>query len=119
MASHRLQNYLRTYRKRAGLSQDELAFLLGCQSGAKVSRYERLFREPTLKTAMAYEVVFGASTKELFAGAFHMVEKITTKRARMLAQKLAKEGPNPVTSRKLEILRAVASVPGSEPVKDQ
>lgn len=57
--------------------------------------------------------------RELFAGVYQKVEQTTIKRARMLAQKLAKEGPNPVTSRKLEILRAVASVPGSEPVKDQ
>ncbi len=118
MASHRLQNYLRTYRKRFGLSQDEVAFLLGCQSGAKVSRYERLGRQPSLEGILAYRIIFGMPVEDLFAGVYQKVEKITTKRARMLAQKLAKEGPNPVTSRKLEILRAVASVPGSESVKD-
>ena len=32
MRSDKLPHYLRTYRKRAGLSQDELAWLLGCQS---------------------------------------------------------------------------------------
>ena len=31
MGKH-LDNYLLTYRKRAGLSQDEVAFLLGSQS---------------------------------------------------------------------------------------
>ena len=45
MASY-LHNYLRTYRKRAGLSQAEVAFLLGCHSGAKVSRYEHAARRP-------------------------------------------------------------------------
>jgi len=40
--SHKLQNYLRTYRKRNSLSQDEMAFLLGCQSGTKVSRMSDL-----------------------------------------------------------------------------
>ena len=54
--SHKLQNYLRTYRKRSGLSQDEVAFLLGCQTGAKVSRYEPFARKPSLETLFAYEV---------------------------------------------------------------
>ncbi len=119
MPTQKLPNYLRTYRKRAGFSQDEVAYLLGCQSGAKVSRYERFARQPTLETALACEAIFRTSASELLSGVFQKVEKITTKRARLLAQKLAKEGPNPVTSRKLEILRAVASAPGSEPVKDQ
>ena len=117
--AYKLQNYLRTYRKRFCLSQDELAFLLGCRNGTKVSHYERLARHPNLQNAFAYEVIFGTPPRELFAGVYQKVERTTIKRARMLAQKLAKEGPNPVTSRKLEILRAVASVPGSEPVKDQ
>ena len=69
MSSHKLENYLRKYRRRAGLTQDELAFLLGCKSGAKVSRYERFARTPNLQTALAYEVVFGAPARELLAGA--------------------------------------------------
>ena len=75
--SHKLENYLRTYRKRSGLSQDEVAFLLGCQNGTKVSRYERFARKPSLETLFAYEVVFGASARELFAGAYQKVEKKT------------------------------------------
>ena len=66
--AHRLPNYLRTHRKRAGLSQDEVAFLLGCRSGAKVSRYERLARRLSLETAFAYEALFGVPARELFAG---------------------------------------------------
>ena len=41
MATHKLENYLRTYRKRSGLTQREVAFLVGCRNGAQVSRYER------------------------------------------------------------------------------
>ena len=44
--------YLRTYRKRGCLTQGELGFLLGSRSGTKISRYERLARTPTLKTAI-------------------------------------------------------------------
>ena len=43
---HKLENYLRTYRKKSGLTQREVAFLLGCQNGAQVSRYEKRRRLP-------------------------------------------------------------------------
>lgn len=73
MASHSLQNYLRMYRKRAGLSQDEVAFLLGVKSGAKVSRYERRRRVPPLETALAYEAIFRIPVRELFLGTYEQV----------------------------------------------
>ena len=111
----KLDNYLRTHRKRAGLSQDEVAYLLGCRSGAKVSRYERFARHPTLQTALAYEAIFGVAVRELFVGLFQKVERPIVKRARLLAQKLKTAKPDRLTTRKLQVLRAVASVPASEP----
>src|SRR5713226_482668 len=104
MASRRLPNYLRTYRKRAGLSQDEVAFLLGCQSGTKASRYERRARKPNLETILAYELVFGAPARELFAGIFEDVEQATLKRARILAQKLSHTKADLLTAQKLKAL---------------
>jgi transcriptional regulator with XRE-family HTH domain len=68
MAHPRLENYLRSYRKRAGLTQREVAFLLGCQNGAQVSRYEKRRRVPPLRTALACEAVFGAPVSDLFNG---------------------------------------------------
>ena len=46
---------------------------MGCQNGTKVSRYERFARKPSLETLFAYEVVFGAPARELFAGAYQKV----------------------------------------------
>src|SRR2546428_4127187 len=105
--SHKLQNYLRTYRKRSGLSQDEVAFLLGCQNGTKVSRYERFSRKPNLETLFAYEVVFDAPARELFAGAYQKVEKRISNQAQVLARKLSRATPSTMASRKLEILKAI------------
>jgi transcriptional regulator with XRE-family HTH domain len=113
--SHKLQNYLRTYRKRTGLSQDEVAFLLGCQSGAKVSRYERLSRKPSLETALAYEVLFSAPARDLFAGIFQKVEEKTKGRAQLLAQKLDEGKKDRMTRRKLEILASISSGSGISP----
>jgi transcriptional regulator with XRE-family HTH domain len=109
--SYKLQNYLRTYRKRSSLSQDEVAFLLGCQSGTKVSRYERSARKPSLETILAYAVVFGAPGRELFAGTFEKVEKKIAGRAQLLTRKLSRATPTPMATRKLQILEAITSGP--------
>jgi len=68
MATHKLENYLRTYRKRSGLTQREVAFLVGCRNGAQVSRYEKRRRLPPLRTALACEAAFGVPVSVLFAG---------------------------------------------------
>ena len=115
--SYKLQNYLRTYRKRNGLSQDEMAFLLGCQSGTKVSRYERSGRKPSIETLFAYELVFGAPSRELFAGVYQKVEKKTLNRAQLLTRKLSRATPTPMATRKLTILKAIISGSGGGPDK--
>lgn len=110
MASQRLRNYLRTHRKRMGLTQDEMAFLLGCQSGAKVSRYERFARQPCLHTIFLYEAFFGVPAKELFAGEFQKAERLALGRLRFLMIRLERKGPfDPVAVKKLESLRAIGS----------
>src|SRR2546428_13274423 len=113
MASHRLPNYLKTHRKRAGLSQDEVAFLLGCRSGAKVSRYERLARRPRLETAFAYEAVFGVPARELFAGAYEKVEEEIRKRALGLAGKLNAAQPDRAIWREVEAVQAITAHAGN------
>src|SRR2546423_4718168 len=101
MPSSQLPNYLRANRKRLALSQDEVAFLLGSQSGAKVCRYERFVREPSLATALAYEAIFKRSVSELFGGSYQKVEREVAKHAKTLK---ARNGgrPGAQTSRKRE-----------------
>ncbi|PYS88773.1 MAG: hypothetical protein DMF64_19720 [Acidobacteria bacterium] len=107
MARQKLQNYLRTHRKRSGLSQKEVGFLLGCKSSAKVSRYERFSRQPTLKNVFAYELIFGTPARELFAGVFQCVEEETLHRVQLLSHKLQQAKLNQRAKRKLEFLHAI------------
>ena len=88
MTPHRVENYLRTYRKKAGLSQREVAFLLGCEDGAQVSRYEKRRRLPPLETALACEAIFGIPISELFAGMRQSVAKDIEKRRSELRSSL-------------------------------
>lgn len=63
MSDFRLDNYLWMYRKRAAFSQVYIASLLGVESATEMSRREKGRRLPSLDTALAYEVILGASSR--------------------------------------------------------
>ncbi len=107
MPSHRLPNYVRAHRKRRGFSQEEIAFLLGCQCGAHVCQYERYRRNPSRDTAWGYEIIFGGTSRELFAGDYRKIEDLVARRAKRLIDRLLKEEQTKLTARKIEALTAV------------
>jgi len=106
MAS-KLPNYLRTFRKRAYFTQDEMAFLLGTDSGTRVSRYERFTREPAFETALAYSVIFTAPPEELFSGVHGRVAERVRDRASRLLAKLDARPQDAASQRKRDALRAI------------
>jgi transcriptional regulator with XRE-family HTH domain len=100
----RLPSYLRTQRLKSGLSQRELAFLLGSDSGAKVSRLERQTRHPNLEAAFACEALFGVSSRALFPGRYAEVEAELGARVRVLEEQLKAEPLTPLVEAKLSFL---------------
>ncbi len=110
MAS-KLENYLRTYRRRAGLSQGEIALLLGTASGTRVARYERFNREPGLHTALAFEIIFHAPAEDLFAGLYDRIEREVRHRAELVVRKLEAGKQDRLTQHKLAALRAIMNRP--------
>ncbi len=86
----RLNNYLRSYRRRSGLSQNEVAFLLGSHDGGQVSRYEKGHRLPPLRTALAFTAILGVSIGTLFSGIQLSVDKEIITRTAKLRSKLEK-----------------------------
>jgi len=105
----RLQNYLRTHRRRFGLSQADVAILLGAASGTKVSRYENLKRMPDAVTVFALEIVFNQPARELFAGSYDAIRASIQERARRMMKQLStrtgQQDRN--TPRKLQLLNAI------------
>lgn len=97
MSSPQLTNYLRTHRNRLALWQEEVAFLLGFKGedkGGKVCRDEKFAREPTLRSALAYEAIYGRPVRELFAGLYEQVEREVAERAKILAyRKVGNQNP--------------------------
>jgi transcriptional regulator with XRE-family HTH domain len=79
-------NYLKSNRKRLGLSQGDVAFLLGMQQGGQVCRHERFTRAPSLEVALAYEAILQRSACELFNGLYQQVEQQVAVRAKALIE---------------------------------
>ena len=67
--------YLRTHRRVWGLTQRELASLLGFESAAHVSRLENGKRAPTVESALACQVIFGIPPSAMFPHAYDVVEE--------------------------------------------
>lgn len=90
--AQKLETYLRTYRKRSGLTQDELATLSGCKSGVSICEYERLKGQPSLETALACQAIFGVSVEELFPGIYQKVAKDVASRSERLSKHVPQGG---------------------------
>ncbi|SRR6266849_3379957 len=80
----KLPNYLRTFRKKAGLSQRDVAVLLGSSDPTRVSRYELNKRDPNVGVALAFEIIFGVPSSVLFAGRAAELEPVIRKRLEQL-----------------------------------
>ena len=84
----RLSNYIRTHRKRAGLSQRELARIIDYATKVSVFRHERVLALPPLLAALGYEVLFSVPISELFAGMREAVEQTVEERLSELEEDL-------------------------------
>jgi transcriptional regulator with XRE-family HTH domain len=96
----RLPHYLRQERRRAGFSQADVAYLFGTQTKTKVSRYERGKHLPPLKTALAYEAMFGVPVAHLFPRAFAEARRTLMKRAGLRTEVVARLPQNARNSRR-------------------
>jgi len=100
MATRILPNYLRTYRKHSGLSQSDISFLIRLKDKSELSRYERNVRQPSLRTALACQEVFGEPISELFAGLSDSVTRDSRNQMKRLQTRLnAKARPKSTGNR--------------------
>lgn len=92
-----LRNHLSIHRRRLSLTQEEVAFLIGTvglNKAIKVCRDEKSAREPSLREALAYELLYGKPVRELFPGLCAEVEGKMTERAAYLRHRVVKK-PRP------------------------
>jgi transcriptional regulator with XRE-family HTH domain len=88
MATRRLLNYLKTYRKHSGLSQSDISFLIRLKDKSELSRYERGVRQPSLRTALACQELYGVAVSDLFAGLSDIVARDTRHQMKKLQSRL-------------------------------
>lgn len=102
MAQRPLRNYLRSHRRRWALSQEQLSVLLGFRSAAQLSKFERNERLPNLKTALAFEIIFGVPLGDICEGLRAEVEEEVMRRAYALYERLEhQEDPTSLRNREL------------------
>jgi DNA-binding XRE family transcriptional regulator len=104
MPNARLPNYIRRHRKRACLTQEDVAFLLGSKSSASISRHERFKQTPDLQTLLAYEMLFRTPVRNLFSNTHQEVEQKLRHRIRLLIRKLSAAGQSRRFMKKIETL---------------
>lgn len=106
-------SYLRTHRARWGLTQPELAALLGEVSASLISKYETLARTPGVRALIGCEFVFGEPARRLFPALYASIESAVTLRAVDCAEAL---GPTEEKAGKVkrELLEAIATRAASE-----
>lgn len=99
----RLDCYVYTHRRRWGLTQPELAFLLGWKSGSTISLLEKRGREPKLTCVAALDLIFGTEKDDLFPKLFLAAEDEVAARMNDLYERLQGD-PSRKTKEKLELL---------------
>lgn len=67
--------YLRTHRRKWGLSQKDLARLIGTIGCSQLSRYENSKRAPKIEVALACQVIFGVIPSIMFLDTYASVEE--------------------------------------------
>ena len=92
-----------------GLSQKDVACLMGWKSGAQCSRYERFDAEPKLETAFMCGLVTSASLNRLFEGVYRKAEAKVMKQARALLKKYRQAEQTPEVQAKIRALEALCS----------
>lgn len=110
--SQPLHNYLRMFRRSAGLTQKELAYLLGIHSASPVSRYERSLREPSLHTLLAFELIFRTPARRLYSGVYEDIHRRMLGRTKRLLSRMEKGQTDAHLTRKRETLEAILSDEG-------
>ena len=88
MSKKKLRSHLSAYRRRWGLTQLELAHILGLRGNACISRFEDGAAEPPLPVAFGLHVLFGEHPHELFPANFEKVEEEVLTRAYELYERL-------------------------------
>jgi transcriptional regulator with XRE-family HTH domain len=81
-----VENRLWQTRKRRGLEQKQVAYMLNHHTADQVSRYELGTRLPTLETALLLEMIYGAPLRILYKDLYERLQEGLRKRLEHVPQ---------------------------------
>lgn len=99
------QTYLKTQRRKAGLSQLDLGELLGISSHA-VGKYESGIRHVPATVLIAAEIIFAERAATIFPSLYNSVEEDLAIRALALHDRLARSS-DPISAKKLKFVSGI------------
>src|SRR5258708_13192012 len=110
MKTRKPVSYLRSHRLRWGLSQGELAHLLGWKRAEVVSRIEKKQRPPTLKLVIACFILFGTPAAGLFPDISASIEIDVMARVQERYETI-RGNPSAQTKRQIQLLERALQRP--------
>lgn len=84
-------NYLRVYRKRSGLSQEDIAYLMNLPDYSNISRYEKGLRSPTTELLLTYHHLFEIHIEDFYEQESEIVRVALIQKINVLIVELKKE----------------------------
>jgi DNA-binding XRE family transcriptional regulator len=107
MANKPLNRYLQTFRRRAGLTQKEIAYLIDAKSRSTISKHESADSCPTFETLVCYELLFGIPMCDFLDGDYQDVADAFRERVNGFLFLLEQKTLTPSVKRKIATLRRV------------
>ena len=104
---HTQKNYLRTLRLKSGLTQKDVAYLLGLKSHEKISSIETRKKLPTIDVVIACCKVYAVKPNDFIRDDVTKIEQNVVHRAKSLYQLLKKQTRNPEIRRRLKALSRI------------
>jgi transcriptional regulator with XRE-family HTH domain len=79
--------YLRRERRNWGLTQRDLAFLVGLKSRTQISALENGAVRPSVEQALIFQLLFGMTAAQLFPGVVRESEEHALRRIRAMIER--------------------------------
>lgn len=110
MSHPKLGSYLRTYRIRAGLTQKDVAALLGLKTSSAISRTEKGQGVPSIQVLLGYCILFEAHPQNLVPGIIRDLEKVVCAHVHVLAGQLRKRPTTPMVLERLKFVESLSQM---------
>ncbi len=101
-------NYLKIFRKKSKLTQDDIAYIFEIQK-TSISRYEKGKRLPSLPIILLYHLFFNVSLSTLFKYMYFDYKQKVLKRTQELIELLNEDANSPRVQERISYLQNVVN----------